>query len=137
MIFREFEIEDINKGLLETYQEIWKLDYINSEIITNFLKNDNLMYVCEYNNQIIASATLHLQKKIIRNGGIVGMIEDVIVRESFRNNKIGEKLINHLVEKCKEIGCYKIILSCFEERVNFYKRCGFYEESKTMRINLK
>lgn len=136
MIIREFKKEDINNGLLETYKEVWWIDKITEESLSKYLSNNNYMVVCENEGVIIGTATLHLQHKLIRNGGTAGLIEDVAVRESFRGNNIGSKLINHLIDKSKELGCYKVILSCFPERVNFYERNGFINESITMRHNL-
>lgn len=136
MIIREFNIQDINNGLLETYKEVWNITEISEITINNFLSNDNYMVVVELDNEIIGTATLHLQKKLIRNGGIAGLIEDVAVREKYRGNGIGKQLIDHLIKKAKEFNCYKIILSCFPERVSFYKRCGFRQESSTMRFDI-
>jgi glucosamine-phosphate N-acetyltransferase len=136
MIIREFKKEDINNGLLETYKEVWWVTEISEESLNNYLSNNNYMVVCEDNGVIIGTATLHIQHKLIRNGGIAGLIEDVAVRESYRGNNIGSKLIEHLTNKAKELGCYKVILSCFPERVNFYERNGFINESITMRHNL-
>jgi glucosamine-phosphate N-acetyltransferase len=137
MIIREFQREDINKGLIETYKEVWFIEEIKVETLDSFLSNDNYMVVCELDNEIIGTATLHLQKKFIRNGGIAGLIEDVAVREKYRGSKIGQELIQHLIEKSKDFGCYKVILSCFPERINFYKRNGFIQESVTMRYTIK
>jgi glucosamine-phosphate N-acetyltransferase len=61
----------------------------------------------------------------------------IVVKEKYRGQRVGEKLINYLTEEAKKIGCYKVSLSCFPERVNFYERCGFKNESITMRISLK
>ena len=137
MIIREFKSEDIHKGLLETYKEVWSITEITQETLNKFLSNDNYMFVVEDDGQIVGSATLHLQQKLIRNGGISGLIEDVVVREKYRNQNIGSKLIESLIHKSKELGCYKVILSCFPERVSFYERNGFFNESITMRNNLK
>lgn len=137
MIVREFKKSDIYSGLLETLQEVWSINEISEDTITNFLSNDNYLYVVELENgEIIGSANLHLQKKLIRNGGIAGFIEDVVVREKYRNNKIGSLLIEKIIKKSKELNCYKLVLSCFPERKNFYERNGFFEESITMRNNL-
>lgn len=136
MIIRDFKKEDIYNGLIETYKEVWQISEISNDILNSFLTNDNHMIVCEIDNEIIGTATLHLQKKLIRNGGIAGMIEDVAVREKYRGQNIGQKMIRNLQDKAKNFGCYKVILSCFPERVNFYKRNGFFEESQTMRFNI-
>jgi GNAT superfamily N-acetyltransferase len=99
--------------------------------------NSNYLFVAKIEDKIIGCATLHLQQKLIRDGGIAGFIEDVVVSEEFRGLKIGEKLIKRLVEKSKELKCYKVTLSCFTERIDFYKRCGFFVENSTMRHNLQ
>ena len=136
MIIRNFDKNDIYKGLLQTYKEAYSIDEITTDTVDDVLKNNNHMVVCEVDGEIIGSATLHLQKKIIRNGGLAGFIEDVAVREKYRGHNIGSKLIQHLIDKAKELGCYKITLSCIPERVEFYKRNGFIEHSKTMRYNI-
>jgi glucosamine-phosphate N-acetyltransferase len=137
MIIREFQKDDINKGLIETYKEVWWITDITDESLKKYLSNNNYMVVCEENDVIIGTATLHIQHKLIRDGGIAGLIEDVAVREEFRGKNIGSELIQHLIDKSKELGCYKVILSCFPERINFYEKNGFINESITMRHNLK
>lgn len=136
MIIRKFEAEDINKGLLETYKEVWSIDEISETTLHNYLTTDNYMVVAEDGGQIIGTATLHFQRKLIRNGGVAAFIEDVAVREKYRGQGIGAKLIEHLIEEAKKAGCYKINLSCFRERIAFYERLGFKKESTTMRYYL-
>ena len=122
LVIRDFERNDSTNGLLKTLKEVWSVDEISESTLDKWFKNDNHMVIAEFNGEIVGSATLHLQQKIIRNGGIAGCIEDVVVREDYRGNNIG---------------CYKIILSCFPERINFYKKNGFNQESITMRFDLK
>jgi len=136
MIIREFQQEDIEKGLLETYQEVWKIDEISEITLHNFLATDNYMVVAEDKGEIIGTATLHFQRKLIRNGGIAAFIEDVAVREKYRGQGVGAKLVEHLIEEARKSGCYKVNLSCFPERVAFYERCGLKQESITMRYYL-
>lgn len=133
MIIREVKKEDLNNGVLTTLKEVWYLTEISEETYDEFIKNNNYMFVVELNGEIIGCATLHLQKKLIRNGGIAGFIEDVAIREEFRGNNIGSELIKKLIDKSKELGCYKVVLSCFPDRENFYIRNGFYNESINMR----
>lgn len=138
MIIREFKYDDIKNGLLETYREVWFLTEITEETLTQWLNNDNYMVVAEdENGEIVGTCTLHLQKKFIRDGGVAGLIEDVAVRESLRGQNVGSLLVQKAIEIAKEKQCYKVILSCFPERVEFYKRNGFIQESITMRHNLK
>lgn len=138
MIIREFKPDDINNGLLETYKEVWYIDEITESTLNEWLSNDNFMVVAEdESGTIVGTCTLHLQKKFIRNGGVAGLIEDVAVRENLRGKNIGSLLIQKAIELAKNKNCYKVILSCFPERVAFYERNGFIQESLTMRHNLK
>ena len=135
LIIRDFKREDTTCELLEVLKEVWSVDEISELTLDNWFKNDNYMVIAEFDGKIIGSATLHLQQKIIRNGGIAGCIEDVVVKQSYRGNNIGTKLIQELIKKAENLGCYKVILSCFPERINFYKKNGFFVESTTMRYN--
>ena len=134
VIIRDFIREDCQNGLIETLKEVWLLDEIKDQTLDEFLLNNNHMVVAELNGEIVGTATLHLQKKLIRDGATAGLIEDVAVREILRGQNIGYLLIQKLIEKAKHLGCYKVILSCFPERVNFYKRNGFFQESILMRL---
>lgn len=115
--------------------QVWESS--NKEIFKhNFekcLDNNSTFFVAEFNSIIVGSLMLHLQHKVIRNGAIAGFIEEVVVDELYRGNKIGQKLVNYATSYALSLGCYKIILSCFPERVNFYTRCGYNQESITMR----
>jgi len=134
VVIRDFEREDYKKGLLETLKEVWYLTEISEKTLDEWFSNDNHMVVAELDGVIVGTATLHLQKKLIRDGGIAGLIEDVAVRETLRGQNIGAKLVSELKKKAKHFGCYKVILSCFPQRVAFYERNGFFQESILMRL---
>lgn len=135
-MIRKFQKED-KEALIACLKEVWFIDKIDQDFLEEYLKNDNHVFVIVEGEEIVGSATLHLQKKLIGNGSIAGFIEEVVVKEKYRNKKYGELLINHLLSEAKNFGCYKVVLNCFDERVAFYERCGFFRESNNMRINLK
>lgn len=136
MIIRKLKVDDISNGLLELLKEVWFIEEITIETFNKFISNNNHMFIVEDNHEIIGSATLHLQQKFIRNGSIAGFIEDVVIKETHRGKNIGSQLIQHLISEGENLGCYKIVLSCFPERVSFYERNGFYNESILMRKNI-
>ena len=103
--------------------------------IDKFISNNNHLYVVEFNNKIIGCATLHLQQKLIRDGAIAGFIEEVAIHSDYRGHNIGSMLIQHLINESKKFNCYKVVLTCFPERENFYLKNGFYNESINMRYN--
>ncbi len=136
MIFREFTYND--KGdVLSILKEVWEIDDIDDIVLEDFANNDNLLYVVETNGQVVGCITLHLQKKLIRNGGIAAILEEVVVKEEHRGKEIGKFMVTNAVEEAKKLGCYKVVLSCYPNRVFFYERCGFINETITMRYNLK
>lgn len=135
MTIREFQKGD-EVGLLEILKETWYITEIQENVLSEWMTN-NYNFVAVEEQEIIGTITLHLQRKLIRNGGLAGFIEDVAVKEKFRGNKIGFLLVQKALEKARDLGCYKVILSCFDERVNFYEKSGFFRECNTMRVNLE
>lgn len=131
-MIRKFEKKD-KEAVLDCLREVWSIDRIDDNFLDEYLNNENHLYVILINEEIVGCATLHLQKKLIRNGSIAGLIEEVVVKEKYRGQGLGEKLINYLTSEAERIGCYKVILSCYPERIAFYERCGFFKETTTMR----
>ena len=136
MIVREFVTEDINNGLLDVLKETWFITEISEQTLNEWMLSNNHMFVAEIDGKVIGTLTLHTQKKLIRNGGLCGFIEDVSVKSEYRGKNIGSILVQEGIKQAKELGCYKVILSCFDNRVNFYIKNGFFKESNTMRIDL-
>lgn len=134
MMIRKFEKGDKN-GVLEVLREVWSITKIEEETLSTWMKS-NYNFVAIEDGDVIGVITLHTQIKLIRDGGIAGFIEEVAVKEKHRGKGIGKMLVDKALEKALEIGCYKVVLSCFPERIKFYERCGFYNESTLMRINL-
>jgi len=84
--------------------------------------------------KLVGFGSLHLSKKI--RGGLIGFIEDIAVIEEYRMRGIGNKIINELIKKGKNRGCYKLVLECREETKNFYKKIGFSESGLSMTMIL-
>ena len=58
-------------------------------------------------------------------------ISYVYISEDYRNKKLGTKLMDKLINKCKEKGVKFIVLTCdIRDRkvVNFYKKYGFNKD---------
>lgn len=134
-MIRKFENRD-KESILDCLSEVWSIDRIDDSFLEEYTKNDNHLYVIIVDGEIVGCASLHLQKKLIRNGCIAGLIEEVVIKEKYRAQGLGEKLINYLTSEAEKIGCYKVILSCYPERIAFYERCGFLSETTTMRKNI-
>lgn len=69
-----------------------------------------------------------------------GFIEDVYVVEKYRGRGIGKKIVEELIKKAKEEGCYKLICTSRygKDKVHrIYEKNGFYNHGKEFRMNLK
>ena len=73
--------------------------------------------------------------------GSYGIIENVLVKEEFRNQGIASSLIKEAIETSKQKGFYKITLTCSDDLTYFYTKLGFawhpLGQSHCMRMNLK
>jgi len=135
IIIRKLEKTDYNKNYLQLLEQ---LTVVSDKIISydDFCKKfDNInseIYVIEYDNKIIATASILFEEKFIHNLGKVAHIEDVVIDIKYRRNGLGKKLMNFLIELAKNNKCYKIILNCYEQYTKFYKSVGFDWKCLTM-----
>ena len=137
---REIEEDDLENGFLET------LDFLRNtrdldknkanEILKKIKQNSNhIIHVAVDDNKIVGSTTLLVEQKFIHDGGLVGHIEDVVVRKEYEGKGIGIKLVMSMLERAKEKNCYKTILDCKDDVKQFYERIGFKRESNGMRYD--
>lgn len=86
-------------------------------------------------NKIIASITLIIENKILRNFGKVVHIEDLVVDTNYRKLGIAQKLIDHCIYIGKNVhDCYKVILNCDESLKEFYKKFLFTQKNIEMSL---
>ncbi len=67
-----------------------------------------------------------------------GFLEDVFIEEEYRGKGIGKELVKKVIEKAKEIGCYKLIATSRFERENvhkFYESLGFKKWGYEFRLD--
>ena len=140
IIIREIEENDLKQGFLESLDFLRKASNIDKnkarEILKKIKQNPNhIIRVAIDNNKIVGSTTLLIEQKFIHDGGLVGHIEDVVVRKEYEGKGIGIKLVMSMLECAKEKNCYKTILDCKDDVKQFYERVGFKNESNGMRYD--
>jgi glucosamine-phosphate N-acetyltransferase len=140
IIIREIEEDDLKNGFLETLDFLRNTSNLDknkaNEILKKIKRNPNhIIYVAIDNKKIVGSTTLLIEQKFIHDGGLVGHIEDVVVRKDCEGKGIGIKLVTSLLERAKEKNCYKTILDCKDDVKQFYERIGFKCESNGMRYD--
>ena len=137
---REIEEDDLEKGFLESLDFLRKASNIDKnkakEILKKIKLNPNhIIHVAIDDKKIVGSTTLLIEQKFIHDGGLVGHIEDVVVRKEYEGKGIGIKLVMSMLERAKEKNCYKTILDCKDDVKQFYERIGFKRESNCMRYD--
>jgi len=145
---KSFTIRPINENdkIVELLDELTNgttlTESINSEEYELFIKSLNdrhMVFVIELSMKgiektIAGVGTALIEQKIIHSMGKAGHIEDVVISKKYRGHGIGKILINYLIEYCKEMGCYKVILNCSDENIGFYEKCGMKKKANQMAI---
>lgn len=137
---REIEEGDLEKGFLETLDFLRNASSLDKnkakEILKKIKQNQtHIIHVAIDGEKIVGSTTLLIEQKFIHDGGLVGHIEDVVVRKDYEGKGIGIKLVMSMLESAKEKNCYKTILDCKDDVKQFYERIGFKRESNGMRYD--
>ena len=137
---REIEEDDLEKGFLETLDFLRNTSDLDKnkakEILKKIKQNPNhIIYVAIDNKKIVGSTTLLIEQKFIHSGGLVGHIEDVVVRKDYEGKGIGMKLVISLLDVAKQRRCYKTILNCEDSLKQFYEKIGFKKTTNEMRYD--
>ena len=61
---------------------------------------------------IVGAGSVIIEMKFIRNTGLCGHIEDIVVDKTYRGKSLGLRIIHLLMDLGKVNDCYKIILDC-------------------------
>lgn len=129
--------QNVKKQYIELLSQLTHAPIItDSEFINkvNEISKIGTIIICYIPNkdiQIIGSGTIIYEPKIIHGGKNVGHIEDIIVDINHRNKGIAQNILNRLVELSNNT-CYKVILDCKEELVDFYSKNGFNKNGNQM-----
>lgn len=123
-------------GNIEIYVFVGVRD--NSEDEENSETTDDASDINDDKNKevILAAGTLLIEQKFIHGGAVVGHIEDVVVAEKARGLGLGRQMIEHLVQKAKDHGAYKVILDTKEATTGFYSKLGFHQKEVQMRYDI-
>ena len=137
---REIKENDLENGFLETLDFLRKTSDLDKnkakEILEKIKQNSNqIIQVAIDDKKIVGCITLLIEQKFIHDGGLVGHIEDVVVRKDYEGKGIGMKLVTSMLEYAKRKNCYKTILDCKDDVKQFYERIGFKHESNGMRYD--
>jgi len=126
---RPLQSDDYSRGFISLLQQLTSVGSVGE---SDFKRRFQLLKKCqgtyyhtvivdtEKSDQIIASASLVVEKKFIHDCANRGVIEEVIVSDEYRGKSLGKQIVKILVELGKQLGCYKITLNCNDQMLRFY-----------------
>lgn len=85
----------------------------------------------------IARAYLYLLRNSLHPEPF-GLMEDVYVDEQYRSQGLGTQLVKAIIAAAKKSGCYKLIATSRESRVDvheLYQHLGFVDYGREFRID--
>ncbi len=139
MRIRQMVAPDLNRGFLEALSALSEVNLTFEEAVPVFQRRLNSglhTYVAEQDGTIVGTASVFIEQKFLHSGGLVGHIEDVAVDPQRHGQGIGRELVQYLIQHCRNLGCYKILLQCTQELMPFYEREGFRKWVNNMRMDL-
>ncbi|KAK4776370.1 hypothetical protein SAY86_005058 [Trapa natans] len=137
---RRLQMTDKSKGFIELLRQLSVCDSVSDEEFRDRFQELSTMgddhVICviedERSGKIVATGSVFIEKKFLRNCGRVGHIEDVVVDRDARGLQLGKKVVAFLREHARSMGCYKVILDCSVENRAFYEKCGFKHKEVQM-----
>jgi glucosamine-phosphate N-acetyltransferase len=135
----ELTAPDLGNGFLESLASLSEVGLTPeeaTEILRSRLRAGIHTYVARHDGRVVGTASLLVELKFIHHGGRVGHIEDVAVHPDCQRKGVGTALVAHATEEARKLGCYKVILDCFERLVPFYGRLGYRAFNTGMRADL-
>lgn len=141
---RRIQKTDYDNGLIELLSQLTSIskdkiprDKFNDYVETLSSNNNHITIVVETStstHDIVGTATLLIEPKLIHNISKVGHIEDVVVDKIYRSEGIGKMMLEYLKRKADVLECYKVILDCDVKNVPFYEKCGFENKGVEMAL---
>jgi GNAT superfamily N-acetyltransferase len=101
---------------------------------------DYTLYVAEQNREIVGTFALLVMDNLGHLGAPSGIVEDVVVAPALQSSGIGRIMMLFAMERCRQKGCYKLVLSSNAKRSRahaFYESLGFERHGFSFRIDLE
>lgn len=135
-------VEYIKREYLLLLSHLTFVENVSTQMYVDTIQTISKMgdiIICYYNeydsNQnihIVGTGTIIYEPKIIHGCKIVGHVEDIVVDANFRSNGIAKQILNELVRRAEQKNCYKVILDCKPDLVQFYEKNGFIKNGFQM-----
>lgn len=137
----DFKLQTLRKkdlpSLLELEKRLFPIDQWSEDIFIDEVEKDpHSIKVVKIKDQVIGYVHTELTERKVKNNKIVriGEIGSVAVREDYRGNKLGEKLVKHGISRLKRKSSHKIILHTRLDNIPMQKLASSKFGFKTSKI---
>jgi glucosamine-phosphate N-acetyltransferase len=130
---------DLGNGLHETLSSLGEVGLTAKETLEVFrerLSRGVRTYIARKNGKVVGTATLLLERKFIHRGGLVAHIEDVATHKDSQGQGVASALLRHVIDEARKLGCYKVVLTCYDRFAPLYAKLGFRTHDVGMRLDL-
>jgi GNAT superfamily N-acetyltransferase len=110
-----------------------------ARVLARMMAQGQRVLVAEDDGRIVGALVLAIIENITRRGTPYAIIENVVVDEAARGQRLGEALIEQAIAEARQAGCYKVSLTSNKRRGDahrFYERLGFVQTHEAFRIDL-
>ena len=139
--FSELRIIDIDENYIEILSQLspHRKNFISVENakkahIKN-ISNNRKNYKLTKDEKIIGVGSIIFDYRILNFSNPSAHVEDIAIRKDLHGFGYGKILMDHIKETARAKNAYKIILSCADYNIKFYKKCGFIQSCATMRFD--
>ena len=97
------------------------------------------IYVAMSDGSIVGTFALLIMDNLAHEGTPSGIVEDVVVHGDWQGKGLGKQMMEHAMQKCREAGCYKLVLSSNVSREGahkFYESLGFKKHGYSFMVEL-
>ncbi|XP_065191980.1 glucosamine 6-phosphate N-acetyltransferase-like [Sycon ciliatum] len=142
LCMRALQFTDFSKGYSQLLAQLTRVGDLTQdkfeEQFRGIQASPNTHYITVIEDttrgELVASASLIVERKFTHLAAMRGRIEDVIVADSCRGRQLGKLLLETLSLLAIKLECYKISLECVENNVPFYAKFGFKQEDSLFMV---
>jgi len=98
------------------------------------------LVIAEKNREVIGTLHLMFLPSISFQGGLRAQVESVRVDKNYRNQGVGNEMMNWTIERARDRGAHIVQLTTHQSREDahrFYERLGFSATHRGMKLSLK
>lgn len=125
-----YTIEQLNITNYDKSNNVWNMEScpFTKQFKEQIAFGNREPYLMKYNNKYIASCDLVYNYGEYTKAGIKVYLSRLIVKNEYRNKGIGQELLKHMINLCKEKGYQQITVGVDVDNknaVHIYKKFGF------------